>query len=74
MLDAKAIALKIIDEEGLKSLLLVDVADGVIKAKLDELVQSSENSLDDALVAMIYPLVRDAVEQFLDEKIAELQA
>lgn len=74
MLDAKVALLKVLDEQGVKSLLLDDIADGVIKVKLDELVASSENTLDDALAAMIYPVVREAIGGFLDEKIAELQA
>lgn len=72
-MDPKAILLKLIDEEGLKSLLLDDLMDGVIKAKLDELVASSDNSLDDALLAMIFPVIREEANKFLSEKIAELQ-
>lgn len=71
-MDAKKVALKLIDEEGLKAFLLDDVLDGIVKAKLDELTQSTEITLDDAVVAMVYPIVRDAVSKYIDEQIAKL--
>lgn len=72
MLDPKAIAAKLIDEEGLKSFIAEDLLDGVVKAELDKLVLKTDNSLDDALVSMIFPIVKDAVMKFVDEKLAEL--
>ena len=65
---------KLLDEEGLKSFILEDTLDGRVKVKLDELVASSENTLDDALLAMIYPVVRQEIADYLDEKLAALQA
>jgi len=73
MLDPKLIAAKLLDEEGLKSFVADDILDGVIKTKLDELVASSENSLDDALAEMIYPVVKSAVMDYINAKLAELQ-
>lgn len=73
-MDAKTIALKVIDEAGLRSLILEDLLDGVVKVKLDELVAKTDNSLDDALVAMIYPLIREEVAKFFDAQLAKLQA
>lgn len=73
-MDPKKILLKVIDEDGLLELISVDLLDGVVKKKLDELAASSDNSLDDALVAMIYPLVKEQVVKFLKEKIDELKA
>lgn len=74
MLDAKSALLKVLDEDGLISLVVDDVLDGVVKAKLEELVQSSDNSLDDALLAMIYPVIREEANKFLLAKKAELLA
>jgi hypothetical protein len=73
-MSAKEVLFKILDEEGLKSVILEDLMDGQLKAKLDELVASSENSIDDALVAMVYPLLREEAAKFLDEKLAAMQA
>lgn len=71
-MDPKVILLKLLDEQGLKDFVLVDVLDGIVKKKLDELVLSSDNALDDALLAMIYPVVKDAVAKILDEQLAKL--
>lgn len=73
-MSAKEVLFKVLDEEGLKSLLLDDILDGKVKAKLDEMVADSENSLDDALLAMVYPVIREEAAKFLDEKLAALQA
>lgn len=70
-MDIKAVLLKRID---LKGLLVEDIMGDVIKKKLDELVAKSDNTLDDALVAMIYPELLKALEKFVDEKVAELAA
>ena len=70
-MDIKAILLKRID---LKGLLVEDILAGIVKAKLDELVAKTDNTLDDALVAMIYPELLKALEKFVDEKLAELAA
>lgn len=71
-LDPKVIAAKLIDEAGLKSFVMDDVLDGIVKAKLDELVLDTDNSLDDALVNMLYPIIRDAVAKYIDEQLAKL--
>ena len=73
-MSAKEVLFKILDEEGLKSVVLEDLMDNVLKAKLDELAAGTENSIDDALVAMVYPLLREEAQKFLDEKLAALQA
>lgn len=73
-MDGKAALLRVLDEEGLKALLLEDVIDGVIKKKLDELVADTSNALDDALLGMLFPPLRKEVEKFIDAKLAELKA
>jgi hypothetical protein len=71
-MDSKEILLKILDEQGVKSLIIDDVLDGIVKAKLDELVLDTENTLDDSLVEMIYPMVKAAVSDWLQSQIDEL--
>lgn len=73
-MDVKSVLIKLIDEEGLKSFILVDLLDGKLKAKLDELVLASDNKLDDSLVALIYPMLRDVADKFLAEQLGKLQA
>lgn len=73
-MDYKSVLSKLIDEKGLMSLIMDDVLEGVVKKKLDELVLDSENKLDDALVGMIYPILKEEMEKFLSEKMAELLA
>lgn len=72
-LDPKTVLLKVIDEQGVLSLVGDDLLDGVVKAKLEEIVKDTSNSYDDMLVTMVYPLVKDAVMTFLNDKLAELQ-
>lgn len=71
-MDYKSALSKVIDEQGLVSLICDDLMDGVIKAKLDELVQKSDNSLDDAIVAMVYPIVRDEAKKFIEAQLAKM--
>ncbi len=52
-----------------KGMLLEDIMDGVIKGKLDELVQKSENTIDDAVVNLVYPLLREEVAKYVEEKL-----
>lgn len=66
-MDYKEIIAEVLDEEGLKRLALEKLMDEIVKGKLDELVQESSNTLDDALLAMIYPVVRDEVEKQIDK-------
>lgn len=70
-MDIKEILADIIDEDGLKRLVLEKLMDEVIKGKLDELVQKSDNTLDDALVSMIYPLLREEVSKQVDKLMAK---
>jgi hypothetical protein len=72
-MDAKEILSMILDEEGVKRLILEKVLDEVVKGKLDELVQKSDNTLDDALLSMIYPLVRDEVAKQVDKLMEKAQ-
>lgn len=73
-MDIKPLLLKVIDEQGLKDVILKDLLDGVVKAKLDELAAASDNKLDDSLVALVYPMLREVASKFLDEQLAKLQA
>jgi len=69
----KEAIIKVIDEEGLAELVGVDLMDGVVKKKLDELVLDTNNSIDDALVAMIYPIIKDAVMKFITTELGKLK-
>lgn len=73
-MDVKALLLKVIDEDGLKDLILVDLLDGQLKKKLDELAAASDNKLDDSLVALVYPMLRDVADKFLAEQLEKLKA
>lgn len=66
-MDLKSALLKIIDEEGLKEVILVEVMDGMLKPKLEEFAKDSSNPYDDALVAMLYPILREGVKAGLDK-------
>lgn len=70
-MDIKEVLLKRID---IKGLLVEDLMEGIIKSELDKLVAKTDNTLDDALVAMIYPEMVKAVEAFIDEKLMEALA
>ena len=63
-MDLKEILAKRVD---LKGLVMEDIYDGLIVKKLDELAKDSENTLDDALLAMIEPILRDYLEKELDK-------
>lgn len=67
--DVKAILLKRID---LKGLIVEDVLQGVVKAKLQELVDDSSNTLDNALMAMVYPELEKAAVKFVEEQLQKL--
>jgi len=71
-LDIKTALFKVIDEKGLVSLVVDDVLDGVIHAKLKELAAGTDTSVDDALVATVYPMLRQAAVDFLAAKLSEL--
>ena len=64
----------IADNVNFKGLIIEGILDGVVKAKLDELVLASDNSLDDALVAMIYPEIKKAAEKYVEDLVAKLLA
>ena len=63
--------LKYIDVEGIVSDLLIEK---VIYAKVDELVQSSENTLDDGLAAILKPQLKKAVVDYIAAEKAKLMA
>lgn len=64
----------LVDNVNFSGIIIDGVLDGIIKVKLDELVQKSDNTLDDALVAMIYPELKKAAEAKLAELISGLVA
>ena len=70
-IDVKAIIAKRLD---LKGLLVEDVMQGIIKAKLAEIVADSSNKFDDALFNMVYPELEkaaaDAVQKLIDDLLA----
>ena len=56
----------------IKGLLVEDLMMGLIDKKLQEIVDKSDNSLDNALKDMIMPELIKAVENFVDSKLAEV--
>ncbi len=56
-----------------KGLLLEYVYDQVLAKALDDLVEKSDNKIDDAIAAMLKPLLRDELEKRLDEQLAKLE-
>ncbi len=72
-MDWKEVAQLLIDEEGLKKLALEKLMDEVIKGKLDELVQKSDNTLDDALAAIVYPVLREEIEKQIDKLLGKME-
>ena len=70
-MDVKEILAMVLDEDGVKKLALEKLMDEIIKGKLDELVQKSDNTLDDALVAIVYPVLREEVEKQIDKLMAK---
>jgi len=58
----------------LKGLLIEDLLVGVVEAKLKELAAKSDNSLDDALLAMIMPELKKSVSELVDSELAKLSA
>lgn len=55
-----------------KGLLLGYVYDKLLSEALDGLVQKTDNTVDDAVVAMLKPLLRDELEKRLDDQLAKL--
>lgn len=49
------------------------VLEEIIYAKIDELVADSANTLDDSIAAMLKPLLKKAVVDYLVELIADLK-
>lgn len=70
-MDLVQILLKRVDAKGL---LLEDLFDGVLMARLQEVVDSTDNSLDNSVKELLEPVLRSALEKWLDDKMAELQA
>lgn len=72
-MEAKEIAAKVLARVDLKGLLIEDVLKGVVKKKLEEIVADSANTFDDAMFAMVYPLLEKAVVDWLDAELAKLK-
>ena len=65
------ILLKRVDVKGI---LIEDILKGVIYKKIDELVASSENSLDNAVAEMVKPLLSTELEKLVVEFLAKYEA
>ena len=63
-------ALDCIDLNKLSDILI----DDVIEAAIVKAVEKSETKIDDAVVAMLLPIVKSEAKKFLAAKIAELKA
>lgn len=72
-MDGKELAAVVLKRVDVKGLLVEDVLRGVVKAKLEQIVQDTTNTFDDAMFAMVYPLLEDAVVKWLDAELAKLQ-
>lgn len=49
-----------------------DLLDGVAGEALRNIVESSENKWDDALMASIYPVLEKELKRLIEEKLMEL--
>lgn len=70
-MDSKEIAkkaLKCIDLVGLSNVLI----DDVIEKAINDAVLKSETKIDDAVVALLIPIVKAEVKKYLEKVIAEL--
>ncbi|MBP6952766.1 MAG: hypothetical protein KBC28_11360 [Alphaproteobacteria bacterium] len=63
-------AIKCIDLVELSNLLL----DDVVEVAINNAVAKSENKIDDAVVAMILPIVKAEIKKLISEKVEELKA
>lgn len=68
-MDLKALLLKYIDVRGL---LVEGLLAGVVKPALDKLVADTSNTLDDSLVAFLYPELEKAATAWIDAELAKL--
>jgi len=68
-MDIKAMLLKRVD---LRGLIVEDIVAGVIKSKLAEFVASSDNTYDDALYNLLYPMLEAEVIKQVDAALAKL--
>lgn len=63
-------AIACIDLVELSNLLL----DDVVEVAINNAVAKSENKIDDAVVAMILPIVKAEIKKLISEKVEELKA
>jgi len=70
-IDFKAMLLKRID---LRGLIIDDLLKNALHEVLADLVLRSDNTIDDAIVAMLEPLVVAEAEKRIDELLAKLTA
>jgi len=68
-LDIKDMLLKRID---LRGLIVEDVMQAIIKKKMEEFVKDSENTYDDALYNLLYPMLEEEVIKKIDELLAKI--
>ena len=68
-MDIKAMLLKRVD---LRGLIIEDIMTGIVKAKLQEFVQDSSNTYDDALYNLLYPMLEAEVIKQVDAALAKL--
>lgn len=73
-IDVKKAILKVVDEQGLKSLVLDDLVDGELKPEFDKLVAQIPFAPIQELIKPLFAVGRGALEAAIDKKLAELQA
>lgn len=68
--DVKKLLMDSIDFEKL----FFAVIDEVLEKALMEVVEKTENKIDDAVMAMLYPIIEVEVKKLISAKVAEMKA
>jgi len=56
------------------SKLACGILDEVLEPALKQVVEKSDNKIDDAVMAMLYPILKKELKKIIEEKIALLKA
>jgi len=70
-MDKEVLIAMILKRIDVKGILVEDILNGVIYKKIDELVLKSDNTLDDAIAAMLKPLLSAEVDKYVAELLAK---
>lgn len=72
-MDGKAVFKEVLKYVNVKGLLVSLLLNQIVKPAVLELAATSENKLDDTLVALLLPQVEKQANEVLDKLLAELQ-